>query len=73
VRDLYGTVQSEGANKGILITTSSYGPESYEFSKNKPITLLNGENLLWLLKKHGHDFSIDLQAARQILKEKGWL
>lgn len=73
VRDLFGTVQSEGANKGILITTSSYGPESYEFAKNKPITLLNGENLLWLLQKHGHTFSIDLQAARQLLKERGWL
>ena len=39
VRDLYGTIINEGANKGILITTSDYGPESYTFAKDKPITL----------------------------------
>jgi len=26
VRDLYGTVVNEGANRGILVTTASYGP-----------------------------------------------
>jgi restriction system protein len=26
VRDLYGTMQHEGANKGILVTTAGYGP-----------------------------------------------
>lgn len=41
VRDLYGTIINEGANKGILITTSDYGPDSYAFAKGKPITLLN--------------------------------
>ena len=28
VRDLWGTVQHEGATKGIMITTSGYGPDS---------------------------------------------
>lgn len=36
VRDLYGTVINEGANSGILITTSDYGHDSYEFAKDKP-------------------------------------
>ena len=27
VRDLYGTVVNEGANRGILVTTSNYGPD----------------------------------------------
>eukprot|EP01037_Dinobryon_pediforme_P017136 gene17136-17327_t len=27
VRDLFGTVHNEGANKGILVTTSNYGPD----------------------------------------------
>lgn len=34
VRDLYGTVINEGANTGILITTSDYGHDSYEFAKD---------------------------------------
>lgn len=64
VRDLYGTVLNEGANKGILVTTSDYGPDSYEFARGKPLTLLNGANLLHLLAVHGHRAKIDLQAAR---------
>ena len=53
VRDLYGTVINEGANSGILITTSDYGPDSYEFAKDKPLKLLNGGHLLALLHKNG--------------------
>ena len=37
VRDLYGTVLNEGAIKGILITTSQYGPDAYEFARDKPL------------------------------------
>lgn len=66
VRDLYGTLINEGANKGILVTTSQYGPDSYEFAKNKPITLLDGGNLLSLLDKHGHKARIDLVEAKRL-------
>ena len=52
VRDLYGTMQHEGANKGILVTTSSYGPDAYEFIKDKPVELIDGGGLLYLLEQH---------------------
>jgi restriction system protein len=52
VRDLYGTVMNEGASKGILVTTSGYGKASYEFAEGKPLELLSGSNLLYLLKEH---------------------
>ena len=65
VRDLYGTVMNEGANKGILVTTSDYGPDAYAFAKGKPLNLLNGANLLHMLEKHGHKVRIDLQEARR--------
>jgi restriction system protein len=52
VRDLYGTLQNEGASKGILVTTSGYGQASFEFAKNKPIELIDGANLLYLLQEH---------------------
>lgn len=64
VRDLYGTILNEGANKGILVTTADYGADAYEFAKGKPITLLNGSELLYLLQKHGHKARIDLAEAR---------
>ena len=60
VRDLYGTMMNEGANRGILVTTSNYGRDAYEFSQGKPISLLNGANLLALLTKHGYQCRIDL-------------
>jgi restriction system protein len=49
VRDLFGTMQNEGASKGILVTTSGYGKASFEFAQNKPLELLSGSNLLYLL------------------------
>ncbi len=65
IRDLYGTVVNEGATKGILVTTADYGPDAYSFAKDKPLTLLNGGNLLHLLEKHGHQAKIDLKEAKK--------
>jgi restriction system protein len=70
VRDLYGTTLNEGATKGILVSTADYGPDAYAFAKGKPLTLLNGSNLLHLLEKHGHHAKIDLREAKKILAEK---
>lgn len=53
VRELYGTMLNEGANKGILVTTSGYGPDAYEFVKDKPIELIDGRGLLYLLEQNG--------------------
>jgi len=69
VRDLYGAIVNEGATKGILVSTADYGPDAYEFAKGKPITLLNGSNLLYLLEKHGRHAKIDLKEAKKILAE----
>lgn len=52
VRDLFGTMQNEGASKGILVTTSGYGKASFEFAEGKPLELLSGSNLLYLLAEH---------------------
>jgi len=70
VRDLFGTTVNEGATKGILVTTANYGPDAYEFAKGKPLTLLNGGNLLHLLAKHGHKAKIDLKEAKMLLAEE---
>ncbi|MFE9133502.1 restriction endonuclease [Streptomyces sp. NPDC007355] len=53
VRDLYGTVQGAGANKGVLVTTSRFGPGSYTFANGKPLTLIAGTELVDLLHQHG--------------------
>jgi restriction system protein len=52
VRDLFGTMQNEGASKGILVTTSGYGKASFQFAEGKPLELLSGTHLLYLLAEH---------------------
>jgi len=58
VRDLFGTVINEGANRGVLIITSDFGSDSHNFVKDKPISLINGNNLLFLLNKYGYNANI---------------
>lgn len=46
-------MQHEGATTGILITTSGYGPSSYQFANGKPLQLIDGSGLLALCKDYG--------------------
>jgi len=69
VRDLCAVVRKEGASRGILVTTSTYGADAYAFADNEPVTLLNGAELLGLLSKHGYRFRINLQEARLVHSE----
>ena len=69
VRDLYGTVLNEGATKGILVTTANYGSDAYKFAQGKPLTLMNGANLLALMQKHGYQARINLKEAKKLLQE----
>lgn len=66
VRDLFGTVHNEGANRGILVTTSDFGADSHEFVSNKPISLINGSELLGLLEEYGYHAKIDIAEAKRI-------
>lgn len=69
VRDLYGTLMNEGAMKGILVSTSNFGQDAYAFIQGKPITLISGNELLGLLANHGYKYRINLEEARQFLKD----
>ena len=53
VRDLYGTMLNEGASKGLLVCTSGYGMDAFAFAKDKPIELIDGGGLLYMLKDVG--------------------
>jgi restriction system protein len=50
VRDLYGTMHNERANKGILITTSHFTSAAHQFAKGLPLQLIDGAGLLSLLE-----------------------
>ena len=53
IRDLYGVITSERANKGILMTTGYFTKSAIAFAEDKPIELIDGEQLNILLKSHG--------------------
>jgi restriction system protein len=36
-----------------LVTTSHYGTDAYNFAKDKPIELIDGGGLLYLLEQNG--------------------
>lgn len=53
VRDLYGVVMDQRANKGILISTSDFTMQAYAFAEGKNIELLNGSTLQKLITENG--------------------
>ncbi|MGK4580652.1 restriction endonuclease [Kitasatospora sp. HPMI-4] len=53
VRDLDATMAHFGANKGILVTTSGFGPGSRRWVEGKPLTLIDGPMLVQLLRENG--------------------
>lgn len=55
IRDLYGVTVSEGANKGILITTSDFTQQAREFAEGKNIELINGVELRQLVNVYKND------------------
>lgn len=52
LRDLYGVITAERANKGILITNSTFSLPAQNFAKDKPIELIDLEKLKKLLNEY---------------------
>ena len=51
-------MMNEGANRGILVTTSGYEPDAFNFASDKPIELIDGGWLLYLLQEIGTEARI---------------
>ena len=60
IRDLYGVVTDQRANKGILITPSDFTQHAYDFAKNKNIELINGSILRDLINEESIDASSNI-------------
>lgn len=52
IRDLYGVVNSERANKGILITSGSFTKQAEAFAAGKQLELIDGKKLDALLLQY---------------------
>jgi restriction system protein len=46
VRDLFGTMDHERANKGVLVTTSKFAPACHKFADGKPLQLIDDSTYL---------------------------
>ena len=58
IRNFSGSLEAKGANKGVFITSSSFGPKACETARfisagNKFIRLIDGEELARLMINHG--------------------
>jgi restriction system protein len=51
VRDFYGAMQHEKADKGAIITTGTFTPQAREWAHGKPIILYDGNELLEAWKR----------------------
>ena len=49
VRELYGILVSEGANRGILVSSGHFTNDAKSFSAGKPLTLIDGSALVQLV------------------------
>ncbi len=70
LRDLYGVVTSERANKGILMTTGHFTKSAIVFAEGKPLELLDGKAMLELLKKYETDLGFIYENTFEELKEE---
>jgi restriction system protein len=51
IRELYGIMTSEQADKGLFITTSTFTQDAISFSQGKNITLIDGKTLINNIKQ----------------------
>lgn len=59
IRDLFGVVMSERANKGILMTTGYFTRSAIAFAKDKQIELIDGAMLKELLQNNNISVKMD--------------
>lgn len=73
LRDLYGVVMAEHANKGILMTTGTFTHSAIAFAEGKPLELIDIDGILALINQAGitlkeNSVAIDEQRIYDILE-----
>lgn len=49
VRELYGVMAADGANRGIVVTSGGYTPDALDFARGNPLELIDGPRLVRLI------------------------
>ena len=58
--DFLGSIKRSGAEKSVFITTTDFNTEAQKLAKEHSITLINGMELIGLMKKHAVGYSTNL-------------
>ncbi len=68
VRDFYGAMHHENADRGLIVTTGRFTPQACDWARGKPISLITGHELLAALRKArgGQEPKADAVAAYQL-------
>ena len=69
VRDLFGTVMSERANKGILITTSAFTKQAKKFADGKNLELLDYNGLMKIFNDNNIRVNEELKDIKRMFYE----
>jgi len=59
VQPIFERLQAEGGSKLILVSTSDFDNSAREFAAGRPITLIDGQGLVRLLREYGVEAYID--------------
>ena len=60
VRDLFGTLQHEQAQRAYLVTTGSFTAQARAWAEGKPITLYDGQGLVALIRRTARRKGLDI-------------
>ena len=52
IREMYGLLHEYQVDEAYVVTSSRFTKECYRFAEEKPITLIDGETLVMLIRKH---------------------
>ena len=63
VRELYGAMAGEEAHGAIFVSSGSYTPDAIDFTRDKPIKLVDGRELVQMLR--------DVQGTGKVLPDAG--
>ncbi|NLP45272.1 MAG: restriction endonuclease [Peptococcaceae bacterium] len=70
VRDLYGVVLSQNANKGIVITNSYFSENAKIFAENKNIELIDGDTLTTLIRQYLYKDNDNCESKKHFLNNE---
>jgi restriction system protein len=66
MRELFGVMHADGADAAIAVSCGSYTAEAKQFTEGKPIRLIDGEELTWMVAAIQKERRIEVRLAKAL-------